>query len=87
MDFMHIIKTAGSVALTATFSAAAPVLTEVNQFLPSEHKLPENANGQQVQDAVNELSPDQQMKLKVKLGSTMSLYAKGFGNLNIVVMS
>ena len=56
MNLGSILKTVGTGILTAAFPAAAPILGVVNQFLPDEMKLPDNATGTQIATAVDSLS-------------------------------
>lgn len=58
MNIADIIKTAGTAAVTAAFPPAAALIPVINAFLGDDDKLPDNATGHQVDDALARLRPE-----------------------------
>lgn len=64
-DILNTIKPFASVA--AAFIPGGPqVLAAVNAFLPDDKKLPDTATGQDIQDTVDSLPPEQRLALLSK---------------------
>ena len=57
MDLWSIVKTVGTGLISTMVPGGAAVIGAINAFLPDDAKLPENATGQQAQDALATLSP------------------------------
>jgi DNA-binding protein len=66
MKLFDILKKAGSIALRTIVPISGPIIDTVNAFLPGDKKLPLDATGEQVNRAVDTLSPEQQAQLLSK---------------------
>jgi hypothetical protein len=64
MNFLDIVKSAGT-ALLATNPAAAAALTLINTFLPDDKKLGDKATGEQAIQAYQGLPPEIQERLAI----------------------
>ena len=64
MNIKSFLKTVG-LGLISSNPMGAAALTVINGFLPDDKKLPENATGEQAQDAIKSLSPDQLAQLEL----------------------
>ena len=64
MKVWNILKKVGGTALRIACPAAGELIDVVNEFLPEDKKLPGDATGSQLEEAVMEnLSPDQQAEI------------------------
>lgn len=57
---------AGAGILTAVFPPAAALIPVVNQFLDDDDKLPQDATGDQVTQALGKLTPEQMVQIESK---------------------
>jgi len=61
MKLWDILKTVGSVALQVALpGAGSAIVAAVNAFLPDDSKLPAAATGNEINDAIAKLPPEQQ---------------------------
>lgn len=66
MNLMKILGTVGGGLISTLVPGGAAIVAGINAFLPDDKKLPENATGTQVQDAVSSLPPAQQAEILSK---------------------
>ena len=67
MKLWDIIKTVGSAAIQVALpGVGSGIVAAVNAFLPDDNKLPSGATGDDINNAVSRLSPDQQASLMEK---------------------
>ncbi len=59
MDLLSIVKTVGAAAVRAVVPGGGLLIDAVNGLLPDDKKLPGDATGDQVRDAVSNLPPEQ----------------------------
>lgn len=60
MKLLDIAKTVGSAIISTAVPGGPLLLAGINELLPDDKKLPPSATGQDVQDAVASLPPEQQ---------------------------
>jgi len=63
MNLLKILGTVGSGLISTMVPGGAAIVAGINAFLPDDKKLPEDATGTQVQDAVSSLPPDKQAEI------------------------
>lgn len=64
MKILDIAKTIGTIALNVAAPGIAPVVIgAINEFLPDDEKLKENATGTQIQQTISSLPPDIKAKI------------------------
>ena len=63
MDLWSIVKTVGSGIISAAVPGGPLIVGAINEFLPDDAKLPENATGQQAQDALATIPAEQRAQL------------------------
>lgn len=61
-----IIKTVGSSVISNTVPGGSLIIDGINELLPDDKKLPVDATGDQVSDAINSLPPEQQADILMK---------------------
>ena len=67
LKLWEILKSVGSAVLQVALpSTGSLILKSVNEFLPSGNKLPGDATGEQVNNAISSLTPKQQLILRTK---------------------
>lgn len=66
MDLWDIAKTVGSEVITKMVPGGAAMLATLNAFLPPDKRLPDNATGTQVDQAINQLTPTEKATLLKK---------------------
>ena len=66
MKLSDILIKAGSTILRTLVPGSGLLIDSVNAFLPEDKKLPNDATGTQVADAVNTLPPDQRVLVLMK---------------------
>jgi hypothetical protein len=66
MDIKGILKKVGSGIVRNIFPAAGAVIDIVNECLPEDKKLDQNATGLQVEEAINTLPADQKVAIMSK---------------------
>ena len=66
MKLSDILIKAGSTILKTLIPGSGLLIDSVNAFLPEDKKLPNDATGTQVADAVNTLPPDQRVLVLMK---------------------
>lgn len=66
MNLWDIVKTVGTGIISNVVPGGAAIMGVVNEFLPDDAKLPVNATGQQVQDAMASIPADQRALLMDK---------------------
>ena len=67
MKIWEIIKSVGSAALQVALPGTGTLIVEgINALLPDDDKLPLDATGDQVGDAINKLPPEQQAQVICK---------------------
>ena len=66
MKLSDILIKAGSTILKTLIPGSGLLIDSVNAFLPEDKKLPNDATGTQVSDAINTLPPDQRVLVLMK---------------------
>ena len=66
MNLWDIVKTVGTGIISTMVPGGAAIVGAVNAFLPDDAKLPENATGQQAQDALASIPAEQRAQLMDK---------------------
>ena len=66
MKLGDILKKVGSTIIRNVVPGGGLIVDVVNSFLPKEKKLPEDATGEQIHQAVKTLPPDQQAQIYMK---------------------
>ena len=66
MNIFDILKTVGTGILKQVFPAAGAVIEVVNGFLGDDDKLPSDATGDQIENAIKSLPPDAQKEILSK---------------------
>lgn len=63
MNLLDILRTAGSAAVKAAVPGGGLIVDIVNEFLPDGGKMPSNATGSGLLDAIDQLPPSQAAQL------------------------
>lgn len=63
MKLFDVLKKVGGTALRIAFPRAGAVIDEVNKFLPDKDRLPDDATGTQMKEAIEKLPPDKQAEI------------------------
>lgn len=66
MKLLDIVKTVGSSAVKELVPGGGVLINAVNEFLPKEHRLPNTATGDDVENALNTLPAEQRAKVMEK---------------------
>ena len=66
MNFLDIAKTVGTGLFSQLVPGGSAILGVVNELLPDDKKLPVNATGAEVVDAVNQLPPELKAQVELK---------------------
>lgn len=66
MNLLKILGTVGSGIISTMVPGGAAIVAGINAFLPDDKKLPENATGTEVQDAVSTLPPEKRAEILAK---------------------
>lgn len=66
MNLWNIAKAVGSGVISAVVPGGGAIIAAVNEMLPPDKKLPENATGTQVNSAIDQLPAEDQVKIYTK---------------------
>jgi len=66
MNILKILGKVGSAVVSTMVPGGGAIINMVNEFLPDDKKLPENATGAQAQEAISTLPPVQQAEILAK---------------------
>jgi hypothetical protein len=66
MKLLDIVKTIGTGIIREAVPSGGLIIDIVNSFLPDDKKLPGNASGAQVEEAVASLPPEQRARIQEK---------------------
>lgn len=66
MDFLDIVKKAGVEIFTDAIPMGGTILKVINGMLPDDSKLPLDATGKQIEEAVKTMPPELRQKIELK---------------------
>lgn len=66
MDFLDIVKKAGVEIFTDAIPMGGTILKVINGMLPDDSKLPLDATGKQIEEAVKSMPPELRQKIELK---------------------
>ena len=66
MDLGNILKKAGSAVISSVVPGGGLIVDLINEFLPSDNKLPKTATGAEAQAAIDGLTPELRLQLMTR---------------------